>query len=454
MLSQDKAALLNGFLGALQGQAAARLAMAIEVDRMMDGNALPHDDILRSLRPALRRDNYDRTPSPMRLLCAPFQDLLSSDARQTKQKGIIARTSLMPAWDWLSQSLLPAETAAYAKQTKALVLAHKVDEARQCAAEFWPIAGNAILAALRANRAAAEKSLGGVLAAEDVREMGLLLTVGQEIEKVQAVIPHLAPSFNEHLVWEVREIYDRVVVSHADAAPYIAVVVMNRLARPWEALRLPMLVTRHNDETLLSQTDMGLVGEILFARMEALKTAIKATRHPLFEADALLTDVKTFAGLSSHITKEIELHRKGEWGKRLLGERVEIGKVMETFMDRAVKEISAALPMHKATGADFSRHPGAEKHEMARRYTQLVSGSRHFAAAASFAAKQKTASEEICTLLRRYNEDLVKELKARNPERAAVAQAQFELCAEMTAKLFSDEEAELLKRRARAAQAA
>jgi hypothetical protein len=307
---------------------------------------------------------------------------------------------------------------------------------------------------MRANHAAAEKALGGAMAASDVIEMGQLLTVGQDIEKVQGVIPHLAASFNEHLVWEVREIYDRVVLSHPDAAPYIAVVVMNRLARPWEALRLPMLVTRHNDETLLSQTDMGLVGEILFARMEALKTAIKATRHPLFEADVLLNDVKTFAGLSSHITKEIELHRKGEWGKRLLGERVEIGKVMETFMDRAVKEISLALPMTKSTGADFSKALGAEKHAMARKYAQLVSGSRHFAAAASFAAKQKTASEEVCTLLRRYNEDLIKELKARNPERAAVVQAQFELCADLTAMLFSEEEAELLKRRAKAAQAA
>jgi hypothetical protein len=188
--------------------------------------------------------------------------------------------------------------------------------------------------------------------------------------------------------------------------------------------------------------------------METLKTTIRNTRHPLFEADALLTDVKTFAGLSSQITKEIELHRKGEWGKRLLGERVEIGKVMETFMDRAVKEIGAALPMTKSTGADFSRPLGAEKHAMARKYAQLVAGSRHFAAAASFAAKQKTASEEVCTLLRRYNEDLVKELKLRNPERMDVVQAQFELCAYLTGLLFSDEEAELLKRRARAAQAA
>ena len=113
-------------------------------------------------------------------------------------------------------------------------------------------------------------------------------------------------------------------------------------------------------------------------------------------------------------------------------------------MDRAPREVGAALPMQKGTGADFS-NPGAEKHEMALRYARLVAGSRIFAAAASFAAKQKTIYEDLCASLKRYNEDLVKALKA-DPQHP-VANAQFQLCAELTAILFSDEEAEMLRRR-------
>jgi hypothetical protein len=169
----------------------------------------------------------------------------------------------------------------------------------------------------------------------------------------------------------------------------------------------------------------------------------------LFDAKKLMDDVKTFADISSHIAKEIELKREGEWGKRLLAERVQIGKVMENFMDRAPREFSAALPMSKGKGGDFSRHPGAEKHEMALRYARLVGGSRHFAAAASFAAKQKAAYDELATNLKRYNEDVVKALK--NEPQNGVVNAQFLLCAELTAILFSDEEAELLRRRGRAA---
>jgi len=336
------------------------------------------------------------------------------------------------------------------------VLGKKLDAALERATQFWPVAAAAITAALsnEAGRAAARKILGDAAAVEDAREMGLLLSAGPQIQNIQNILPKPTASFSENLVWEVRGIYDGLLDSHPDVAPYVAVIAMNRLAKPWEALRLPMLITRHTDDTLIAKTDMGLVGEILFDRMDTLKTSIQRTRHPLFDAEVLMEEVRVFAGLSSHIVKEIELKRDGEWGKRLLAERAEIGKVMETFMDRAPKEFSAALPMQKATGADFSRPIPAEKREMALRYARLVSGSRDFAAAASFAARQKTTLGDLCTALQRYNEDLVGALRAANPAQAQTVQAQFELCTQLTVMLLSKEEAELLRRRAKAAQAA
>jgi hypothetical protein len=101
--------------------------------------------------------------------------------------------------------------------------------------------------------------------------------------------------------------------------------------------------------------------------------------------------------------------------------------------------------MHKGR-ADF-RVP-VEKREMALRYARLVTGSRIFAAAASFGAKQHATSDELCGLLKRYNEDMLKALKAE-PRNETVT-SQFQFCTEMTTILFSEEEAELLRRRARA----
>lgn len=455
MLSPDKTGLLKAFLGGLPGHVAARLAMAVEVDRLLDGHVLPHDDILESLRPILRRDhNAERTPTPLRLFCRPFQDLLTCQPRRAKQKGVLARSSLVPVWNWLANTALPGETIKYIADTKALALSQNNEDAIARAMAFWPLAGAAMAERLEDadTRKALAKTLGDSMAVEDADEMALLLGAGEALEKLEMVLPKPTPALNEELLWALRAVYDELVVSHPDVAPYVAVITMNRLNRPWEALRLPMMISRKNDETLISKTDMGLVGEILFARMDGLKLSIQATRHPLFDADLLMEEVKTFADLSSHIVKEIELKRQGEWGKRLLGERVMIGKVMEGFMDRAPREVAAALPMHKATGADFTRPIGAEKQEMALRYARMVAGCRKFAAAASFAAKQKDIFDELCALLKRYNEDLIRALKADASNIAATGQ--FEFCAQLTSTLFSEGEAELLRRRGRAALAA
>ncbi|HWC63291.1 MAG TPA: hypothetical protein VG501_06700, partial [Rhizomicrobium sp.] len=224
----------------------------------------------------------------------------------------------------------------------------------------------------------------------------------------------------------------------------------------WEALRLPMHICRQSRDTMIAKTDMGLVGEIIFARMENLRDAILATRHPQFQPETLLSQVAHFTEMSSAIVKEIEIKRDGEWGQRLLKDRAQTGDVMDAFMERALREVSAALPLQRGTGAtaDFSRPLDDDKRNLALRYAKLVTGSRNFAAAGSFAAKQKKAHEDIGAYLRRYIEDVVKELKSSDAARRALVEGYFQFCVELAGLLFSEKEAELLLRRGKAAQAA
>ena len=153
MMSPDKTGLLKAFLGGLPGHVAARLAQAVEMDRLMDGAVLPHEEILLGLRPVLRQAHPDRTPTPLRLFCAPVQDLLSSEPRKEKQKAVIARSSILPVWTWLGGTLLAAETAAYVGDVRALILARKTDAMAARVQAFCMLAADAIFGALADNRA-------------------------------------------------------------------------------------------------------------------------------------------------------------------------------------------------------------------------------------------------------------------------------------------------------------
>ena len=450
--TDDKSLLLNGFLGNLPETAASKLARAVEVDRLMDGHELPHDAILTGLRPALRHSA--RTQTPLRLVCQPFEDLLASAARKQKQKAVIARASVVPVWSWLGGELLPEKTQHYFRDAKALILAGKLDPALERTRVFWAEAGTAMREALASEPglAAAEKKLTKDEIA-DAREIALLLTEADEMLRIQARLPKPSPHLTEELLWQLRESYDALIARSPDVAPFVAVVAMNRLQRPWEALRLPLMVSRQTRDVLISKTDMGLVGEILLARMDAMKAVILAARHPVSDAEFLIAQVVAFSDLSSALVKEVEMRRDGEWGQRLLKDRAAIGAVMDGFMERAIKEFGQALPMHKGS-ADFSRPVSLDGRAAALNYAKLVAGTRHFAAAASFAAKQGLALEEISNRLRRYVENAVRDLRSSNGEKRANIESQLEYCAELAAVLFSSEEAELIRRRVKAAQAA
>ena len=401
MLTSEKSGLLHSFLSSLPGHLAARLAKAVEVDRLTEGSALPHDLILDGLRPVLRiGDGHQRTPTPLRLFCRPFEDLLVDGLRKEKQKGRILRASVNHAWNWLSKSVLPQGTRAYCDDIKAAVLAYKLDEALARALVFWPVAGAALLEAIAKDRKPARLQLNGDGTVGDVEEMALLLMAGAHMVEVQNIMPRPVPLFSEDLLWQVRKTYDAVLESVPDAAPFVPVVAMERLAKPWEALRLALLITHQKQDTLISSTDMGLVGDLLFADIEHYRGTINAVQPPYFDELELLQHLVAFTNLSIAVCKEIEIRRDGKWGKRLLKDRATVGAVMDGFMERAPKEIAAALPTQKsgfsgsARYPDFTRAVDPDRHARALRYARLLVGCRNLAAAASFGAKQKDAMDE------------------------------------------------------------
>jgi hypothetical protein len=455
MLSTEKSALLQAFLGGLPQMAAARLAKAVEVDRLAGGTVLPHDMILGALRPMLR--HVERTPTPLRLFCKPFEDLVRPENPKEKVKGRIARASIAPVWTWLSRTLLPEAASAYQSETRALIIRQQFDDALARAGAFWTLAADAMTAV---DRKAARLALMSDAVLADAQEMALLLSVGQEIAAIQSLLPRLVPQLTDDMLHTLRDIHDRLAADAGDAAPYVAVVAMNRLVHPWEALKLPQLVTHQTQDTLISSTDMGLVGDLLFADIELHGTAVRGARHPVFDVPVLIEHLAHFTELSSAIVKEIDIRRDGKWGKRLLKDRAAVAEHMEGFMERAPKEITAMLPVQKSgafgggpKAADFSRAVDGEKADRGLRYARLVTGCAPYAAAASFAAAQKDAYDEASQHLRGYNEDLIREMRGPEDARRTVLERQFELAAELTALLFSPEEAEFLRRRARAATA-
>lgn len=460
--TQEK--LLRNFLSHLPPATAQQLARAIEADKLYDGKGLPHDAILESLRPALRQSPPEgRVLTPLRLFCQPFEDLLINAGGNAKLKGRIARESILPVWTWISNTLLPDELQVYSNDVRQAIEKQDTSSAYSFAMKFWSASSAAIRAALANEKAlSSARSALGDLALTDMEEMALMLSIGEQVLEVQKKLPRGTAALTEELIWSLREIYDALLQTNSDAAPYVTVITMSRLAKPWEALRLPLMIARKTQDTLLSSTDMGLAGELLFHDLEEYAFQIRAVRQPHFDVDVLLRNLSRFTELSSAVVKEVEIRRDGRWGQNLLKDRSLVGTTMDAMMQKASKEIIAALPMHKSGSyGGGPRVPNIEhmpdqdeKTERAIRYAKLVIGCRHLASRASFGATHKDAEDEIERELRVYNEDIVKLIRDPDETRRKKAEPYFRAAVDLTAILFSEEEADFLRRRARASMAA
>jgi hypothetical protein len=459
VLPVDKESLLNGFLGQLPDHVASRLAKAVEVDRLIGGTLLPHDEILRALRPQLRDTGATkrRVPTPQRLFCRPFEDLLVVE-RRAKQKGRIARSSVDPVWTWLAQDLMPGR---HSKLTSALgeaVLSEKDEEIGRALAALWSESAAALRRALadEERRTRAASKLGGAMVADDALEMALLLSAAPIVIALQKRLPTPVPQFVQEDVWFLCDLIDDLAKTNPDLAPYVALVVLGRLERPWEVLRLVAAISRKSTDVVISGTDMDVVGELLFSDLDEYAANIQSARPLNFDPDKVLANLAGFTELSSGMVKELGIRRDGKWGQRLAKDRAAVAQIMENLLQRARKEILAALPPQKGLafakrqrGLDLSRAVDPDRVARAMRYAQLVAHSRPFAVAGAFSARLMKVTDETSLALRSYAEDILRELRATAPEARLRAGEHLNVMLSLCELVLGEGETDFLRRRAR-----
>lgn len=457
---------LGGFLGSVTPTLALQLARAVEIDRLR-GGALPHDDILTALRPRLREATrrLDRTPTPQRLVCSAFEDLLVDD-RLRKQRGRIARSSIGPVWSWLTQTLAPvaAEQALGAIREKLLNGGPDFADAEVDA--FQRIAAEAILNAIPAPdmtdiRAAEAVGALGPDVAADAHDMARMMEMASEVRGLQRQLPRPMPVLGDEDIARIRTVFERVATTHPDSASYIPFFVLGRLAKPWEAMRLAGALTRKADDTLISRTDLGQIGETLLSDLDGCVERLTAIRAPELDAGYALAQVVTFSNLSTGIVRELGIKRDGLWGRHLMQVRGGMADQMERLIARASKEIAATLPTVRRGGfglggrrvPDLTRSLDPQRAAKAVELAKLIAGSRPHAVAGAFAGLLIQVDEQVTTLLRRYTQGLADAVHELGQDGYPSAAKFVEQAVALTAAIDGPQEAATLKRRVAAALA-
>lgn len=342
------------FLSKLTPGSARQLVLGLEREKLR-GTVLPYETILSGLRPKLSQagEAGPRVGDAFRYFCMPFEDMLIDEERGVKQQGRICRSSIQPVWTWLGRDLLPDALKDLSARISGHVLAGDQVELDAAVSVLHASASAAILKALQdarrdpAKHRALKSTLGGEAAMDDAREIAEALSVAPFLLNLQTSLPKPIAEFDEDMVYLARDVFKKVSGTHRDGAIYIALTVMGRLSQPWQILRLAKKLVRQSNDMLVSQTELGVLGEILLADLEAIATKYSSQRPGTHDLDMMLEETSWFGRASKGFSTELDLRRMGEWGQRLLAARGRMSAAVSDEMARFEHSLAAALPLQK-----------------------------------------------------------------------------------------------------------
>lgn len=457
---------LKQFLASLPADKASKLAVAVERARLSGERGLPAELILDGLRPTLKRLGLRRSPTAQRLFCEAFADFLV-ESRDFKQAGRIARSTIRSLWRWLANEGLRSTLADFEHQITRSVLAR---DTRREIALVHQLQGEAATiihkAVERVNGAGSERrslavKLGGEEALFDVEEIAVLLSAAGDLSQLREFLPKRIDTLNDQHMALIRDTYEALSGRRPELCPYVGLLVLGRLKRPWEVLRLAAILSRRTNAVLFSQADMGLIGDILLADMENIALDIASVRPDMLDPDILLNKLDHFTQMSGGLVREIGAKRDGKWGQRLIKIRQLVSDAMDALIARSPREITAALPIQRmgAFGGrgpkrpDFGRDPDAIRIGRALLWGKLLAGSTPYAGGGDFHAAHKDAFDEVSNYLLTYTESIVVELRTLDFDKRPRAQSYLEHAESLSFAILGHEETEHIRRRVTAALA-
>ncbi|TNE57625.1 MAG: hypothetical protein EP340_08015 [Alphaproteobacteria bacterium] len=338
-MSEQKKSKLEAFLGDIVEDDLRKLVAAVEFDRLSGTRGLPHNTVLDALRPVLREGgSFDRVPTPQRMFCTAFEDLLQTLPRKQKQFGRISRTTINPVWDWLSTEAVPEQLAKIEEEVTrhildqnqeaawALVIAFQVEVGRY----IQKIADDAVRQPTQFK--SLNKHISDNLVLADMRDIANCLLAAPQIRQMQMRFPRPIQEITSRDIAWFERLY-KELNGQDRLSVYLLLSLMGRMTRPWEILTVIEVMAEFSGETEKYLRDWKFVCEVLLSDLEHVATYFDGLRIERIHWLELQENLTFFVNVGDAIASSNDPEQHPEWVQRIAvcgrGVSKEVGRVLE-----------------------------------------------------------------------------------------------------------------------------
>jgi hypothetical protein len=374
---------LRDYLRTLKPEARAMLIVELERDLLRGEDVAGSQLILQELRRTIRAagQKVPRIGDAVRLFFAPLEPFLINDAADHKRVGRIARSSLAPMWDWIGRELMPTEAKALvADVNRALfeddrlkaehLMRNLHDRAMFRITEV--VAGGQKDESVQRYLAA---QIGAPHAVETIATVAKILACRDVFPTVAQRLPAIMPAFEREQVDLVKALLtgataqkaaEGAIASKNDIFLYGLVLVVGRLAEPWQLVRIATRAAASNDEIRVAETPFAVAVNIVFGDLECmlidLRSGLKVRRQVAPLARALCAAVH---GINTELSFATDSH----WSRRFAAIRGELAGTLQAAVEQAPGRVRRIL--RPRAGNDIGAGSAVEGNEVSDAEVQL-----------------------------------------------------------------------------------
>jgi hypothetical protein len=285
-------------------------------------------DILRGVMRGHEDAVRPRVEDPSRLVFKTLEPFLVDGVAATRP-GQIRRPSLLPVWQWLERD------AADAVRDFENAIADAADNAasiERAIKKFQQAAAGAIAHVLSGNGGSRGARIGPTHAVEDLPAIGAVLKAREQLDAFAGKLPGVLRSFGEAQISTINSALNTPVLTAPQVLPFALSLVMQRLAAPWQIIRLAVKIAASDDEIRVAATPYGVAVTMALADLHNVAANLRADirRGQLDSAPELL---KIAHDGVRGLRTELDMRNDSVWGRQMAAIRVEISSTLQSEIE-------------------------------------------------------------------------------------------------------------------------
>jgi len=416
--------------------------------------------LLEELRRTVReqREGVPRIGNASRLFFKALEPFMVDDRGDHKHPGRVARASLEMLWTWIRRDLLPDDAKILADAVNDALLADEAPKAEHITRAFHARVVTAIEAGFAA-AAADDKIRRRMLAqigthrpSEDATTLKCALKGRDALASMAAHLPLRIGNLANGQLDECKALIESASARDGELFLYALLMVMSRLAAPWQLIRLGVKAAGSDTAARVAETHYGVAVTIVLAELERM---VGELRNDLRSGHGVAVGalLKIIHDSARGLRTELDLPVDSTWGRALGALRAQIAELLRSEIESMPGRVRRLLRPRPSTEIRPNSVLNADEVAETEALVAFVGTCRHFASELAINEMTQRTFSELQQYLDSGTPALLDGLRHAGVADRSFRQSQVDAAVRFCAKAFGQDYASLLGKAAEVAGA-